>query len=629
VAKTYDAIVVGSGACGSWAAMELTKAGLQVLMLEAGANIDPSSFQHTFLYQMDYRGLGKPGLLRRYAGSERNYRIMLDNEENPYTTAPDTVYRWGRSRCLGGRTVHWARATDRMADYEFKAASLDGYGMNWDVDYATMKPYYDRIESFIGVSAAVEGWEDFPDGPFLPPMPLNCAETIFKAACDKLGWRATHRRLAQLTRPHNGRPPCHYCGNCVNGCDVGAMFNPIAVTLPPALRTKRLEIRTDSVVARVRMNAENRAQGVTYLERHTMKSVDVDAKYVILAASTLENTRLLLLSAKGGLANSSGTLGHYMMDQTGGGGVTGYLPMLKGGPSRLDDGKMAGITLPPTANYSKSTLRKDFIRSYYMNATGGQTEYPRFAENLPGYGSSWKKEVKSLFVAQARVWIAGGEMLAQKDNRVELDPEVKDKWGIPVLKIHFQHCDNDRKLLAHFQERAEELFHAAKGEIIPNAARGRAGAGESGEGGGPAGFPGGPGSPDATPRQPGGVAPPPPGPSAATVRSGDTTGSTGAAGTGAGASAGAAAGAAATQKRRAPLGSAIHEVGTARMSASPKDGVLNSYCQTHDIPNLYVFGGNAFPSTGDKHPTLTFMALAIRGCDHIVDDVKGKGRRKA
>ena len=218
---------------------------------------------------MDYRGLGKPGLLRRYAGSERNYRIMLDNEENPYTTGPDTVYRWGRSRCLGGRVMHWARATDRMADYEFKAASLDGYGMNWDVDYATMKPYYDRVESFIGVSAAVEGWEDFPDGPFLPPMPLNCAETIFTAAGDKLGWRVTHRRLAQLTRPHNGRPPCHYCGNCVNGCDVGAMFNPIAVTLPPALATKRLEIRTDSVVARVRMNTENRAQGVTYIERHT------------------------------------------------------------------------------------------------------------------------------------------------------------------------------------------------------------------------------------------------------------------------------------------------------------------------------------------------------------------------
>ncbi len=270
----------------------------------------------------------------------------------------------------------------------------------------------------------------------------------------------------------------------MNGCDVGAMFNTIAVTLPPAMKTGNLEVRTDSVAARVRMNSENRAQGVTYIERFTMKSVDVDAKYVVLAASTLENTRLMLLSAKGGVANSSGTLGQYMMDQVGGGGVSGFLPKLKGGPSRLDDGKAAGITIPNFQNIDKKTARKDFIRGYVMNATGGQTEYPFFAPSIPGYGSEWKKEIKSRYVAQARVWIAGGEMLAQKDNFVELDPEVKDHWGIPVLKIHFKHCDNDRKLIADFQQKAEELFKKAGGEMMPGVGRA------------PAGFPGGPGSPD-------------------------------------------------------------------------------------------------------------------------------------
>jgi choline dehydrogenase-like flavoprotein len=569
MAKSFDAIVVGSGACGGWAAMELAKAGMKVLMLEAGSHVDPAKeFHHTFLYQMEYRGQGKPGQLRRYGGSERNYRIMLDNQENPYTTAPDTVYRWGRSRCLGGRTLHWARASDRMADYEFKAASRDGYGMDWAVSYADMKPYYDRVESFIGVSAAMEGLPQFPDGVFLPPMPLNCAETIFTAAAKSLGWRSTHRRLAQLTRMHNNRPPCHYCGNCVNGCDVGAMFNTVAVTLPPALRTGNLEVRTDSVVAQVRMNNENRAQGVTYIERYTMKPVDVDAKYVILAASTLENTRLLLLSAKGGLANSSGTLGQYMMDQVGGAGVSGILPKLKGGPSRLDDGKSAGITIPNFQNIDKKTERKEFIRGYVINATGGQTEFPQFAASVPGYGSEWKKEVKSRYVAQARVWIAGGEMLAQKENFVELDPEVKDHWGIPALKIHFSHCDNDRKIIADFQQKAEELFKKAGGEAMPGVGRA------------PAGFPGGPGSPDAGPRASGGGG------------------------------------------RGRALGGSIHEVGTARMSASPKEGVLNSFCQTHDVPNLYVFGGNAFPSTGDKHPTLTMMALTVRGCDHLLEQSK-------
>ncbi len=568
MATQYDAVVVGSGACGGWAAMQLTQAGMRVLMLEAGSPIETRDFKHIFLYQLDYRGRGKPGLFRKYSGSERNYRIMIDNSENPYTTPTDTVYRWGRSRVLGGRTLHWARASDRMADYEFKAASRDGYGMDWAVSYADMSPYYDRVERFIGVSGAREGFEQFPDGAFLPVMPLNCAESIFTAACKSMGWPTTHRRLAQLTQMHNLRPPCHYCGNCINGCDVGAMFSTVSTTLPPALKTGKLDVKTDSVVAAVRMNAENRAQGVTYIERFTGKSVDVDAKYVVLAASTLENTRLLLLSAKGGLANSSGTLGHYMADQVSGGGVQGLLPKLKGGPSRLDDGKLAGITIPNLVNYNAKTARKDFIRGYVMNATGGQTEYPLFAGALPGFGSAWKKEVKSRYVAQARVWIAGGEMLARKENFVELDPEVKDHWGIPVLKIHFTHCDNDRKLLAHYQAAAEELFHKAGGIRME-------GMGETG----PIGFPGAPGSPDVSPAK-----------------------------------------AAAPPVDR--VGSSIHEVGTARMSVSPRDGVLDSFCRTHDIANVYVFGGNAFPSTGDKHPTLTMMALTTRGCDKLLDEAK-------
>jgi choline dehydrogenase-like flavoprotein len=570
--KTWDAIIVGSGACGGWAALELTRQGMDVLMLEAGAAVDPAKdFHHRFSYELDYRGNGEPALMKRYSGSERNYKIMIDDVENPYTTSPETTYRWGRSRCLGGRTLHWARATDRMADYEFKAASRDGYGMDWAISYADLKPYYDRIESFVGVSGAREDLPQFPDGVFLPPMPLNCAETIVTAAAKALGWPSTHRRLSQLTRPHNGRAPCHYCGNCVNGCDAGAMFNPIAVTLPPALATGKLEIRTDCVVARVRMNKENRASGVTYVERYTRKAVDVDATWVILAASTLENTRLLLLSEKGGLANSSGLLGYYMMDQVGGGGVSGILPKLKGGPARLDDGKQAGITIPNFQNIDARTQRKDFIRGYVMNATGGQTEYPAFAANVPGYGSEWKKEIKSRYVAQARVWNAGAEMLARKENFVELDPEVKDAWGIPVLRIHFTHSDNDYKLIEDFQQRAEELFRKAGGEVMSGPVT-------------PAGFPGGPGAPDARP-----PATPP-----------------------------TAAAPAARPPRRRPLGASIHEVGTARMSASPKDGVLNSHCRTHDIPNLYVFGGNAFPSTGDKHPTLTMMALTARGCDDLV-----------
>lgn len=559
MAKTYDAVIVGSGACGGWAAMHLCKAGMQVLLLDAGPNVEPAKqFKHVFPYQLEFRGQGQPGFLRtHYQGSEKNYPIMINTEENPYESAEGQPFRWTRSRVLGGRTLHWARATDRMADYEFKAASRDGHGVDWPVSYADMKPYYDRVEAFIGVSGQAEGLSQFPDGVFLPAMPLSCSEQIFSAAARKLGWPNTHRRLAQLTKMHENRPPCHYCGNCVNGCDVGAMFSSVSSTLPAALRTKNLEIRTDAIANSVQTGPDGKATGITYVERLTGKTIEVDARHIVLAASTLENTRLLLLSAKGGLANSSGTLGHYLMDQWNGTGVSGYLPKLKGGPSRLDDGKAAGISVPNLQNFSRETARKDFIRGYVMNATGGQTEYPMFYGSLPGYGSEWKREMKRLYPAQARVWCAGGEMLARKENRVELSADKKDKWGIPVLKISCSYGDNERKMYAHFYEKAAEWFKAAGGETIAAAP-----------------------------------------PITAPMPAGEGPGS-----------------------RKPSLGvpgGTIHEVGTSRMSANARDGVLNSYCQTHDISNLYVFGGGAFPSTGDKHPTLTMMALTARGCDHLI-----------
>ncbi len=539
--QTYDAIIVGSGACGGWATMALAQAGMKVLLLDAGSTVNPAKqFHHRWPYQMEFRGSGQPGLLRKYypGSTEYNVPIMIDGRENPYTTAPAKPFHWVRSRVLGGRTLHWARASDRMSDLEFKAASRDGYGEDWPISYAEIAPYYDRVETFIGVSGTRAGLPQFPDGAFLPPMALNCAETIFASTARKLGWPATPRRLAQLTRMHNNRPPCHYCGNCVNGCDVGAMFSTVSTTLPVALRTKNVTVLCDSVVSHV-LTDGGRARGVRYIERHSHKDVEVRARTVILAGSSLENTRLLLNSEKNGLANSSGVLGHYLMDQISGAGVTGFLPQLKGAPIRNDDGKAGGLYMPNFRNV-KSPAGK-FIRGYAMSATGGATMFPAFAPDLAGFGSDWKKDVKRLYPAAARVWMSGGEMLARYDNFVALDPEVKDAWGIPALRITCTHSDNDRALYADFFEHARELFTAAGGEIV-----------------------------HATPRMgvPGGL---------------------------------------------------IHETGTCRMGGDPKKSVLNSYCQTHDIPNLYVFGGGAFVTTGDKHPTLTMLALTARGCDHLLE----------
>ncbi len=538
----YDVVIVGSGACGGWACMALASAGFKVLLLEAGSRVDPNKeFRHRWPYEMPFHGAGQPGLLRKcFRGStEYNYRIMIDDRDNPYTHPEDKPFRWSRSRVLGGRTLHWGRVSDRMSDLEFKAASRDGYGDDWPISYRDIAPYYDRVERFIGVSAVPEGLPQFPDGVFLPPMPLNCAETIFTSAARRLGLPATQRRVAQLTRMWNNRPPCHYCGNCGNGCDVGAMFNTIAVTLPPALKTNNVTVLCDSVVSHVLMDTENRARGVRYVERYTNRSVEIEARTVVLAGSSLENTRLLLNSQNGGLANSSGVLGHYVMDQIAGTPVTGFLPALKGTAIRNDDGKAGGIYIPNSFNLGRSPGK--FLRGYAMSATGGAQQFPMFAPNLPGFGSDYKKEVKRLYPSVARVWMAGGEMLARKENFVELDPEVRDAWGIPALRIHATHCDNDRKIYQDFFERAQELFHAAGGEMLP------------------------------------------------------------------------------AKPSIAIPGSLIHETGSCRMGADPKTSVLNSFCRTHDIPNVYVFGGGCFVSTGDKHPTLTMMALTARGCDSLIE----------
>ncbi|PYV37765.1 MAG: GMC family oxidoreductase, partial [Acidobacteria bacterium] len=344
--EVFDVIVVGSGATGGWAAKELTEAGLRVALVEAGRNLVPEKdfTEHVLPYQVKYRGHSpeiirtRPIQSRCYACMEYNYEWFVNDHENPYTTPPDKPFNWFRLRILGGRSLVWGRQSYRLSDLDFKAASRDGYGDDWPISYAELAPWYDKVEQFVGISGAAEGMPQLPDSKFLPPMPMTCGEIMLrKAVKEKFGRVVTIGRAAHLTAPLNGRAPCHYCGPCERGCISQSYFNSPSTTIAAAQATGRLTLITDAVVSHVTTDlSTGRATGVRYVHRVTRDNRELRGKIVILCAQSLESTRILFNSATrqspSGLANSSGVLGHYLMDHVTGFGASGIMPMLETRP---------------------------------------------------------------------------------------------------------------------------------------------------------------------------------------------------------------------------------------------------------------------------------------------------------
>src|SRR5438067_1626705 len=325
----YDALIVGSGASGGWVAKELTEHGMEVLMLEAGPPRIPTRdfTEHAWPYQLKFRGFGDQQKMLKdqpvqglcYACDEYSHQFFVNDAEHPYTFPAGKPFMWIRGRQVGGKTFCWARESYRYTDYEFKAASRDGYEQDWPFSYAELEPYYDKVENFIGVSGSREGLRQMPDGKFLPPMNLSCGAVLAKQVIEKqFGCRVMPDRVANLTVPHNGRPACHYCDQCQRGCFTASYFNSPAVTLPAAARTGRLTLISDAIVSSVTINDEAKATGVQYIERVTKGHREARAKVIVLAAGALESTRILLNSRSvgfpKGLGNSNGILGHYLMD---------------------------------------------------------------------------------------------------------------------------------------------------------------------------------------------------------------------------------------------------------------------------------------------------------------------------
>lgn len=539
------------------AAYVLTQAGAKCLMLEAGSWYDTAkeSRMLEWPYNAPHRGAGTPQKPFGYFDASVG-GWEVDGE--PYTSAPGNEWKWWRSRMLGGRTSHWGRISLRMGPYDFKPYSRDGKGFDWPITYQDLAPYYDKTEELIGVFGSEERLENTPDGKFLPPPKPRCYELVIQKACQKLGIPCVPSRLSILTRPHHGRPACHYCGQCGRSCATSSNFSSPTVLLPPAQETGNLEIRCDAMVREVLTDSDGLATGVSYIDKKTRKEVQARGKIVVLAASACETARLLLNSRSrmhpNGLANSSGLVGKYLMD-TVGTDVGGFLPVLMDLPPHNCDGVGGMHLYMPWWNYQKQLRGElNFARGYHIEFGGGRgmpgggafqgTE--KFLGG--GYGLELKRGCRKLYGAFVGFAVRG-EMIPNGDSYCEIDRDVVDQWGIPVLKFHFKWSDDEIQQARHGQETFREIISTAGGEVT------------------------------------------------------DSSG-------------------AESQWGISQGGEIIHEVGTTQMGDDRRRSVLNEYCQAWDCKNLFVTDGAPFVSNADKNPTLSIMALAWRTSEYIADQVK-------
>jgi choline dehydrogenase-like flavoprotein len=468
--KLYDVVVVGSGAGGGMAAKVLTEGGLSVALLEAGPPLDPSKDFKMFMwpYELPHRGAGVGG------GAVENFgEFLAPNgawyiEGEPYTCAPGSDFQWFRSRIVGGRTNHWGRIALRFAPVDFRSYTRDGLGSDWPITYDDIAPYYDKVEGYIGVFGTKENVPSAPDGVFLPPPKPRCTELLVKKACDKLNIICIPSRLAILTRPLNNRLPCHYCGQCGRGCITASNFSSSQVLIPPALQTGKLTLITNAMAREVLVGKDGKAQGVSYIDKATRTEKRISARAVVLAASACESARLLLNSKSSlfpdGLANSSGTVGRYLMDSVGSSGW-GKMPELEKMPPHNHDGTGGMHLYIPWWKFDRNN---DFPRGYHIELGGGRDMpgygmFDGLCREEEGYGVSLKQKARLAY--GTNIGLAGrGEMIPNPDTYCDLDPNVVDEWGIPVPRFHFKWSEHEIRQAKDMQETFRAIIEAAGGE---------------------------------------------------------------------------------------------------------------------------------------------------------------------
>ncbi len=480
----FDVIVVGSGASGGWAAKRLSEAGVNVALVDCGRPHGDEDFtEHKPAWQLTYRDRADT-LMRKtrpvqkdcYACMEYNAHWFANDLEEPYSTPDDKPFSWqGRLRVIGGRTNVWGRQSYRLSELDFKARSHDGYDQDWPISYTDLAPYYDIVEDYVGISGQAEGVAELPDGRFQPAMPMTCVETRLRTRVkQRLGRTVTIGRTANLTKPINGRQACHYCGPCERGCVTHSYFNSAFTTVADALKTGKCTLIPNAMAWKVLTDSgTNRATGILYVDRITHDVKEVHARAVVLCAQALESVRILLNSATRehpkGLGNSSGALGHYLMDHHAvAGAFGGFADLAPEKPREDGPNRPNGIYVIRFRNTPNGPQQKDFIRGYGFQGGGGS----RFNFDAPGYGAPYKKAVLQ---PQSGVHLGGfGETLAKFENFVEIDPSgAVDAFGIPTLRIHMKFGDNELAMMKDMAVTAAEMLEAAgavgvQSYVLPN-----------------------------------------------------------------------------------------------------------------------------------------------------------------
>jgi choline dehydrogenase-like flavoprotein len=476
--KVYDVCIIGSGAGGGTAAKVLTEGGLNVVMLEAGPRLNPETDfkEHVWPYELAHRGAGVGAKGRQQFNDE----FLAPNgfweiEGEPYTTAPGTTFRWFRSRIEGGRTNHWGRIALRFGPADFRARSTDGMGDDWPISYEELAPYYDKVESYIGVFGSKENVPNSPDGVYLPPPRPRCTETIIKKACDSLNITCIPSRLAILTTPLNGRAACHYCAQCGRGCISASNFSSSQVMIPPAQATGRFTMIANAMAREIVLGKNGKAEAVSYIDKATRNENRVYAKAVVVAASACESARLLLNSRSSdfpnGLANSSGVVGRYLTDSVGA-DLAGHFPQLEKMPAHNHDGVGGMHMYMPWWRFGK---KNDFLRGYHIEFGGGRGmpgvgEFDGVCAEHEGYGTGLKQKCRSSYGTV--IGFSGrGEMIPNDKSYCELDPTVVDRWGIPVLRFNWQWGENEMKMAADMKATFRSIIEAGGGTVLESGRR--------------------------------------------------------------------------------------------------------------------------------------------------------------